>query len=719
VVSTPPQPAEPSRLGDALGAALPVTPAPVGQRIKQSSASRTTATALPAAGVVLLLGAASKHLRRGDRQQAARLRHTRGRGLRVALAASGGSHGDGKTFIGRVKTYNPSKGFGFIECAQTFAKHSRDVFLHKEQAVDLRIGDHVSFEVELNQRKQPQARNVQVLMDEGEFEALGMNSLVEEEVHQRLFEIMTEMADAEVAYNPATTNSEQAPKPTQPSSDSVVDDMELDEIKAAQEELEEMEALAEAEAAMRSAIDMEEDPWAALEAAESSLQAAEEDVKIQESVEEKPPAKKESVEVRPPAKQESAKEVPAAKKDSEEEVPPAKKESSKTPQEEQPAKKESVKEPASGEDEAQASRLGIHPLFVGVAQTIRQQVKTLEEALADMASLSPKELKAKSMEYARLSGILGTYDELVATADAINEAESMAKEDGELGEMAKEELSELRPKLVSLQEQVQLEMLPRDAKDDADTALLEIRPGVGGNEAGIWAEDLMNMYMKYCQLEGLEVSIMDIDKNEGNLGIVGATIKISGEEVYSKLKFESGVHRVQRIPKTDTDGRMQTSTATVAIMPEVDETEVVIDEKDIEFKFMRAGGKGGQNVNKLETACHATHLPSGLTVTCRQERTQLANKNIAIKWLAAKLQELEEEQQNAEIYALRKAQVGSGGRTEKVRSYNFKESRVSDHRLGENFPLQQVLDGNLQEAVRLLRLQEQQEKLRQMQMEAA
>lgn len=328
----------------------------------------------------------------------------------------------------------------------------------------------------------------------------------------------------------------------------------------------------------------------------------------------------------------------------------------------------------------------------------------------DVASMTPKEMSAKATELSRFSKIVELYDQLLNTAKELRDAREMAQGDGELAEVAALEVPDLVAKQQELKEEYQLSMLPPDPMDSTEKAIIEIRPGVGGSEAGIWAEDLMNMYVKYCDMEGLECKVLSANDNDMG-GVSDAQISVGGEGIYSKLKWEAGTHRVQRVPATEKAGRVHTSTATVVIMPDVDEIEFELDEKELEFKFMRAGGKGGQNVNKVETAVHCTHKPTGIWVVVRKERKQLQNKNIAIRLIASRLKMMEQEASNKETKALRDSQLGTGARSEKIRTYHYKENRVSDHRLNKNFNLDALLAGNLQEPVQLLRAMEQQEKL--------
>lgn len=363
---------------------------------------------------------------------------------------------------------------------------------------------------------------------------------------------------------------------------------------------------------------------------------------------------------------------------------------------------------------AEAKRLGIDEVFLHGLNESKQEELALEEALADVSSMTQKEAAQKAKLLARFSRLSEYHDGLRSCAQQLEEARELAALGAdELAELAAEEADELEDKRRNLVDQLQLAMLPKSAEDEAKGAILEIRAAAGGDEASLWAEDLMAMYTKYAELEGMRVEVLECSKNEGR-GISEAQLAITGEEVFSKMKFETGVHRVQRVPATETAGRVHTSTATVAIMPELEDVDASIDEKDIEFKFCRAGGKGGQNVNKVESACHAVHRPSGFAVFVRAERTQAFNKRIAVRLLAAKLQERDLAAQNSELAQLRSSQVGTGSRSEKIRSYNYKENRCTDHRLSSNFPLSTVLGGGLQETVRQLRAVEQQQKLKDM-----
>ena len=346
---------------------------------------------------------------------------------------------------------------------------------------------------------------------------------------------------------------------------------------------------------------------------------------------------------------------------------------------------------------------------------IKENYKDLEMKMADPEVLSDMDKFTKiSREYNSLKPIVEKYDEILNAESTIEENQELMDEtdDSEIIEMLKEEISESKKNLDKYKEDMRILLIPKDPNDSKDV-IVEIRPGAGGDEAGLFAGDLYRMYNMYADKEGFKTEEIDVT-SQGVGGIKEATFVVKGEGAYSKLKYESGVHRVQRVPETESGGRIHTSTATVAVLPEVDDVDIKIDPNEIRVDVYRSSGNGGQSVNTTDSAVRLTHEPTGLVVTCQDEKSQIKNKDKAMRVLRARLYELEEEKRNKEIADNRKSQVGTGDRSERIRTYNFPQGRITDHRINKTiYQLDDFLNGNIEEMIDSLIAEDQTRKLEQ------
>ncbi len=333
------------------------------------------------------------------------------------------------------------------------------------------------------------------------------------------------------------------------------------------------------------------------------------------------------------------------------------------------------------------------------------------DLMCDPAILGdPAQLNKLNKERNQLTGVVEAFDEWKDIQRRIVEDREMLA-DPELGALAREELPALEEELASLEQRLQVLLLPRDPNDDKNT-LLEIRAGTGGEEAALFAADLFRMYGRYAERRRWRVEIMSSSHASAG-GLKEIVALVTGDRVYSTLKFESGVHRVQRVPQTEAQGRIHTSTATVAVLPEAEDVDVQLDEKELRFDIAAAGGPGGQGVNTTNSAVQVTHLPTGMIVKCQDERSQLKNKARALKILRSRLLDLEIQKQADSIRDERRGMVKAGDRSEKIRTYNFPQNRLSDHRIGLTlYKLDRVIDGELDELLEAVAGWHQAERLR-------
>jgi peptide chain release factor 1 len=347
-------------------------------------------------------------------------------------------------------------------------------------------------------------------------------------------------------------------------------------------------------------------------------------------------------------------------------------------------------------------------------EQVRQRFDEVTRLLSDPSVVENQErFRELSKEHSDLTPLIKAYEGYKKARNDLDGLKEITEtsSDPEMKQMAYDEMGGVKQRIARLEEDLKVLLIPKDP-NDSKNVIVEIRAGTGGDEAALFAGDLYRMYSRYAERQGWKVEVLDLN-DTGIGGMKEISFGLSGQDVYGSMKFESGVHRVQRVPETEAQGRVHTSAATVAVLPEVEQVDVEINPVDLQIDTFRSGGKGGQNVNKVETAVRITHVPSGIVVACRQERSQFQNRERAMKMLRAKLYEAKITEQVGDVAAQRKMMVKSGDRSDKIRTYNFPQNRVTDHRIGLTlYNLGEIIDGRLGELIEQLKIADRAEKLK-------
>lgn len=351
-------------------------------------------------------------------------------------------------------------------------------------------------------------------------------------------------------------------------------------------------------------------------------------------------------------------------------------------------------------------------------ESILEKYNKLNEELSNPdVSSNMKRFTRLSREYKQITPLADAAQAYIKVCNQIEENHEMIKDsatESDLRNMIYEDLEVLNEEKVKMEEELKILLIPKDP-NDSKNCIVEMRAGTGGDEAGIFVGDLFRMYQKYAEQQNYKIDVIEFNESERG-GFKEIVFSLSGEDAFGKMKFESGVHRVQRVPETEASGRLHTSAATVAVLPEAEDVDIDIKDEDLRIDIFRAGGKGGQNVNKVETAVRIVHLPTNTVVSCQDERSQLKNREKAMKVLRSRLYEMELKRQQDEISSSRRSMVRSGDRSEKIRTYNYPQNRVTDHRLegdAKNYTLREIIEGNLANVIENLQIAERAELLNQ------